>query len=139
MTPKTSKLEEKFIAALEGCGLPEPEREFRFHPTRRWRFDFAWKSEKVAVEIQGGLYSAPVFCHVCKARVMQRTRYGKLFPVFQGTGHTSGKAFDDDVEKYLEAAALGWTVITLSSKYINSDTIGKLKGILNGRITHTSV
>lgn len=30
-----------------------PVREYRFHETRRWRFDFAWPSHMVAVEIDG--------------------------------------------------------------------------------------
>jgi len=33
---------------LEDC-----EREYRFHETRRWRFDFAWKAHKIAVECDG--------------------------------------------------------------------------------------
>ena len=28
-------------------------REHRFHPTRRWRFDFAWPELKLAVEAEG--------------------------------------------------------------------------------------
>lgn len=28
-------------------------REYKFHSERRWRFDFAWPSRKVAVEIDG--------------------------------------------------------------------------------------
>lgn len=31
----------------------DTQREYQFHPTRRWRFDFAWPSIKLAVEIQG--------------------------------------------------------------------------------------
>lgn len=30
-----------------------PIEQYRFHPTRRWRFDFAWPDRKVAVEIDG--------------------------------------------------------------------------------------
>lgn len=28
-------------------------REHRFHPDRKWRFDFAWPSQRVAVEVDG--------------------------------------------------------------------------------------
>jgi len=30
-----------------------PEREFRFHTVRRWRFDFAWPQIRLAIEIDG--------------------------------------------------------------------------------------
>jgi hypothetical protein len=33
--------------------LPKPERELRFHKTRRWRFDFAWPDLKLACEVEG--------------------------------------------------------------------------------------
>ena len=32
-------------------GIPIPIKEYRFHPVRRWRFDLAWKVEKLAVEV----------------------------------------------------------------------------------------
>ena len=57
-----SDLETQFLAIYqEQCRLHhftqvEPEREYRFHPTRRWRFDFAWPELKVAVEIDGGTW-----------------------------------------------------------------------------------
>jgi hypothetical protein len=31
--------------------LPDPVTEYRFHPTRRWRMDFAWPAHQVAVEL----------------------------------------------------------------------------------------
>ncbi len=34
--------------------LPEPRPEYRFHPTRLWRFDYAWPQERLAVEFDGG-------------------------------------------------------------------------------------
>jgi very-short-patch-repair endonuclease len=32
-----------------------PEREFVFHPTRKWRFDFYFPERRLAVEIEGGM------------------------------------------------------------------------------------
>jgi very-short-patch-repair endonuclease len=30
-----------------------PEREWTFHPKRKWRFDFAWPALKLALEVEG--------------------------------------------------------------------------------------
>ena len=67
------------------AGLPAPVREHRFHATRRWRFDWAWPSPRVAVEQEGGAWA-------------------------QGR-HTRGSGFAKDIEKYGEAFALGWRVL----------------------------
>ena len=32
------------------------EKEFRFHPVRRWRADFAHLKSKTLIEIEGGIY-----------------------------------------------------------------------------------
>lgn len=37
-------------------GLPEFEREFRFHSQRKWRIDLAWPKVKLAVEIDGAVH-----------------------------------------------------------------------------------
>ncbi len=60
------------------------EREYRFHPERRWRFDFCIPEKKIAIEIEGGTWAS-----------------GR---------HTRGSGFAADCEKYNEAAALGWRV-----------------------------
>lgn len=75
-------------------GLPAPVREFRFHPARRWRFDYAWPSIFVAAEREGGVWVA-----------------GR---------HTRGKGFEADCEKYNEANLLGWTVFRFTPKMIES-------------------
>lgn len=64
--------------------LPTPEREYRFHASRRWRFDYAFVAQKAGVEIEGGAWS--------------RGR------------HTRGRGFLGDMEKYNEAQKLGWRV-----------------------------
>ena len=63
--------------------------EVKFHPTRKWRFDFAWPAELLAVELHGGIYS----------------RRG---------GHNRG-GITRDAEKAREAAKLGWTVFTYTT------------------------
>lgn len=47
--------EELFLEGWNEFGFSgsDIEREHRFHPTRKWRFDFAFPSRKVAIEIDG--------------------------------------------------------------------------------------
>lgn len=70
-------------------GLPAPELEYRFHPIRKWRFDFAWKEQKVAVECHGSVWVAG--------------------------HHTRGQGFLDDREKMNTALSLGWRVFEVGS------------------------
>jgi hypothetical protein len=74
-----------FLAALKQAGLPDPVTEHRFHPDRRWRFDFAWPSKLVAVEIHGGLWT--------------------------GGRHSGGRGQLGDMEKMNAAQMLGWRVL----------------------------
>jgi very-short-patch-repair endonuclease len=48
-----SRGEECFALHCRVHGLT-PEREYLFHPTRRWRFDFYFPSHRLAVEVEGG-------------------------------------------------------------------------------------
>lgn len=41
---------------INGDWMPLPLREHRFHPTRKWRFDFAWPGIKLAVEVEGSVH-----------------------------------------------------------------------------------
>ena len=76
-----SALEDTLALHIKAAGLPEPEREARFHPVRRWKFDFAWRAQKVAFECEGGTWV--------------------------GGAHNRGKHYESDCEKYSEAAILG--------------------------------
>lgn len=40
--------------------------------------------------------------------------------------HNTGKGFEDDCEKYLEAALLGYKVIRLVSKQLNAATLDRI-------------
>ncbi|SPZ45894.1 Uncharacterised protein [Plesiomonas shigelloides] len=91
------KLRTEVFAQL--VGLPKPVSEYVFHPTRKWRLDFAWPEYRLALEIHGGVYS--------------------------GGRHTRGAGFTEDREKMNEAALLGWTVIEATAEQVRS---GKLRG-----------
>ena len=87
-----SALEKEFELIIRGMKLNGYQKEFRFHPKRRWRFDFAWPDKMVAVELEGGTWT--------------------------GGRHTRGKGFRNDCEKYNSAAFLGWTVIRLTTDMV---------------------
>lgn len=82
-----SKKEAAFLAAWAKTGMPAPEREYPFAKEfgRKWRFDFCWPSEKVAVEIEGGAWS--------------------------GGRHTRGSGFKKDAEKYNAGVSLGYRIL----------------------------
>ena len=62
------------------------EREYRFHPTRKWRFDFAFPSQKLAIEIEG---------------------FGR---------HQTVSGYMADLEKYNEATRLGWRLLRFPAR-----------------------
>lgn len=75
--------------------LGEVKKEHRFHPVRRWRFDFAWPEFKVALEAEGGTWSRK-----------KKSR------------HTTAVGFEGDCEKYNTATLMGWRVYRFTSKMI---------------------
>lgn len=68
--------------------LPVPEH--KFHPDRKWRFDFCWPEKLVALEVEGGIWT--------------------------GGRHTRGSGFTKDMEKYNAAASMGWRVLRTTPK-----------------------
>lgn len=112
-----SILESRFMWAWSRWGdpaLPKPTLEFRFHPTRKWRWDAAWPQYKVAVDIQGG-----TFIH------------GK---------HSRGGRQTDDFDKMNAAAQLGWCVIHLDTTMLTKQQIRLRKTIdLVCSILHQSI
>ena len=58
--------------------------EWDFHPTRKWRFDYACPELKIAIEVDGG--------------------------IFTGGRHSRGIGQKNDMEKMNNACAMGWYV-----------------------------
>lgn len=81
-------------------------KEYAFHPTRRWRFDYALPEYKVAIEVEGGVWVS-----------------GR---------HINPKGFLGDMEKYNEATRLGWYLIrcTPETQY-STATLDLIKETIN--------
>jgi len=75
---------------------PWGEIEVQFHPTRRWRFDWALPAEKIAVELDGYQY------------------------------HTSRAGWLKDMEKMNEADLLGWHVFHVTPRDIENGNADQL-------------
>jgi hypothetical protein len=86
--------EELLMLLLDVLELEPPEREYRFAPPRRWRFDFAWPVRKLAVEVEGITY--------------------------EGGRHQRIDGFEKDCEKYEAALLDGWRVYRTTAKRIRS-------------------
>ncbi len=98
---KRSELEKTFAFHAQNLGVPPWEEEYMFawkSMERKWRFDFAWPEQKVAVECDGGTWS--------------RGR------------HTRGAGYAGDCEKRNAAQILGWRVLHYTSDMLESDPGG---------------
>lgn len=85
---------------LKHFGIPYPELEYRFHPVRRFRIDYAWPDVKLAVETEGGIW--------------------------RGGRHTRGPGFSRDMVKYNLLTELGWRLLRYEPKKIDYEQIKKV-------------
>jgi hypothetical protein len=92
------------VALCRAAGLPEPIPEYRFHPTRRWRFDYCWPLRKLALEVEGGIWT-------------------------QGR-HTRGSGALADLQKYSEAAIDGWRIIYCTPADLASTGLDRVRKAL---------
>lgn len=90
-----SELEMKLHTRLERMGLPMGELQYPVCEGRQFRFDRAWPDQRVAVEVQGGIWMA-------KGR------------------HNTGEGIEDGCFKASLAAATGWRLLPLTEKMIES-------------------
>ena len=91
-----SDLEDLLALHIRAMELPAPEREYKFHKTRRWRWDFAWVGRKLAVEVNGGTWVK--------------------------SGHTSGGGIARDYEKVNAGQLCGWRVLQFTKGMIEDGT-----------------
>jgi hypothetical protein len=87
-------------------GVATPTAEYKFAPDRRWRFDFAWPEHKIALEVEGGVWT--------------------------NGRHTRGSGFVKDMQKYNRAAVLGWRVVrVVPSELRRTETAAMIRAMMN--------
>src|SRR5688500_13730349 len=100
-----TRMDLPFDRQCQLAGFPVPAAEFRFHGTRKWRFDYCWPAQKVALEVQGG--------------------------IFQQGRHTRGAGLEKEHEKLNAAAAMGYRVCYVTPKQIaNGEALSVVKAAL---------
>lgn len=88
--PKYTKSKEKSEIEMSlKYGGYDYVKEYKFHPTRKWRFDFAIVESKIAIEYEGIM--------------SEKSR------------HTTITGLTGDCDKYNEAQRLGWKVFRFTA------------------------
>lgn len=83
------------LAQIRALHLPEPTRQYAFHPLRRYRADFAYVPERLLIEVDGGIW-------------------------LDKGGHTTGAGYQRDRERDCEAVSLGYTVLRVTPAMVKS-------------------
>lgn len=97
---KNSALTRKFLAYWRALDGPALTPELRFDPARRWRFDFAHEPTRIAVELNGGVWS--------------------------NGRHTRGTGYLRDREKINAAQLAGWHVFELGTGQVSAATVRQI-------------
>ena len=93
---------------IKAAKLPPAVREFRFHPVRKWRFDFAYPAHRLGIEVEGG--------------------------VWNGGRHTRGAGFSEDCAKYNQATFLGWRIYRFTPDMVKSgEAVSMIASALRGK------
>lgn len=94
-----------FLTLLRGRKIPAPVIEYRFAEPRKFRFDYCWPAEKLALEVEGGVWT--------------------------GGRHTRGAGFLKDMEKYNLATLRGYRILRVTPDTLcTSETIEMLREAL---------
>jgi hypothetical protein len=94
-----------FPELCEQSGLPRPVPEYRFAPPRRWKMDYCFPQDMLAVECEGGVWT--------------------------NGRHVRGSGFVKDMEKYNTAAAMGYRIIRVTPQQLGeSETIDLIRRAL---------
>ena len=58
----SSHLEDSLVAQIVAAGLPQPERQAKLVPGRKFQFDLTWREHRLTCEVQGGEW-LPIGAH----------------------------------------------------------------------------
>lgn len=106
-TGNSSQIRDVFTVICKTDLGVECVKEYKFHPERKWRFDYAVPEYRIALEVEGGVWTS-----------------GR---------HTRPQGFLGDIEKYNTATLMGWRVFrTTPTELYRTATINLLKEAIKG-------
>ncbi len=82
------------------------EKEYRFDPERKWRFDYCIPAHRIGIEFEGGIY-------------------------LKTSGHNTAKHYTKDTDKYNRATVLGYRIIRVTAANYKS-VLDHLKKMIGG-------
>lgn len=94
-----------FIKMCENLGMVGAVEEYKFHPTRKWRLDWAFPDIKLAIEQDGGVWAQ---------------KYGGKSRHFYGSGAIA------DMKKMNALAEEGWLVLKYQPNDIDFTQIKRI-------------
>ncbi len=104
---KLPKITDIFTVICKTDLKVECVKEYKFHPKRRWRFDYAIPDHKIALEVEGGVWT--------------------------GGRHIRAQGFLGDMEKYNTATLMGWRVFrTTPDDLLKMVTLNMVKQAILG-------
>lgn len=104
---KTVQITDVFTTICKTDLKVECVKEYKFHPKRKWRFDYAIPTEKIALEVEGGVWT--------------------------GGRHIRATGFLGDMEKYNTAGLMGWRLFRVTPEDLYKvATINLLRMAING-------
>ena len=102
-----------FYALLKRAKIARPTPEYKFHPVRKFRLDFAWVEDRLGLEVDGGVWS--------------------------GGAHGRGTGIVRDQEKTNLAIGLGWRILRVTPQHLCTEqTIQYIQDALNWRVEQAS-
>ncbi len=99
---RRERWEMQYLRDITALGVPAPKPQYRFHPVRLWRLDFAWPSSLFYAEVEGLV-----------------PRFGRDGEERRGR-HQTIDGMQEDIVKYAEATILGWRGLRVSQADVQS-------------------
>lgn len=117
------------LAYFAECGLPAPEAEYKFHPTRKWRFDFAWSgyTSPHSMGYSNSWNTNPIDGTSELVQVCLEVDGG----IWIRGGHNRGAQMLKTWEKENEAVCMGWRILRCQPDDLcTQDTVRLIKRAL---------
>lgn len=101
MRDKKKQIQKDYLKnlLLENFSEKEIIEEHKFHPRRRWRFDFCIPEHKIAIEYEGIFFN----------------------PIQGISRHQHGIGYSKDCDKYNAAMVEGWKVFRVTQLHFKED------------------